>query len=71
MPHLSQIRSHMGTKRPEAKRTWKKMSRCVTDTLKDNVRLSQAMESEIQAKLRKEGRKEGRTESRSAVSNSF
>ena len=47
----------MGTKRPEAKRTWKKMSRCVTDTLKDNVRLSQAMESEIQAKLRKEGRK--------------
>lgn len=51
MPHLSQVRCHVGTKRPEAKRTRKKMSRCVTDTLKDNVGLSQTMESEIQAKL--------------------
>lgn len=51
MLHLSQIRCHLGTKRPEAKRTWKKMSRCVTDTLKDNVGLSQATESEIEAKL--------------------
>ena len=47
MPYLSQIRCHVGTKRSGAKRTRKKMSRCVTDTLKDNVGLSQAMESEI------------------------